>query len=221
MNVTQAIQQRHSCRAFTEQTVAKETIKQILNTAKRAPSGVNMQPWEVVVLSGDMKNALSEKMVKAFQEGNTEEMDYHYYPKTWEPVFKGRRVDTGKQLYHALNIKREDKEKRLAQWQANYRAFDAPVMLLFFIDKSLEAGSYMDYGMFLQNIMLLAEEAGLGTCPQGALGEFPSIIKQELNIEKDKVLLGGMALGYKDEAHPVNQYRTPRAELEEFCQFIS
>ena len=92
-------------------------------------------------------------------------------------------------------------------------------MLLFFIDSSLEAGSYMDYGMFLQNIMLLAEEQGLATCPQGALGEFPSIIKSELGIAKDKVLLGGMALGYADKNHSVNQYRTSRVELEEFCNF--
>lgn len=220
MNVTQAINQRHSCRAFTSKTVSADIIKDILNTAKRAPSGVNMQPWEVFVTTGKAKTNLCNKMTAAFRAGKTEEMDYHYYPTKWVEPFKARRVATGKQLYAALDIKREDKEKRLKQWEANYSAFNAPVMLLFFIDKSLETGSYMDYGMFLQNIMLLAEEAGLATCPQGALAEFPHLIKQELSVDNEKILLGGMALGYRDETNIVNQYKTPRAELEEFCQFV-
>lgn len=220
MNVTEAINQRHSCRAFTSQKVDMNIIKTLLNTAKRAPSGVNMQPWEVVVSTGKAKANLCTKMTNAFRSGNTEEMDYHYYPTKWIEPFKTRRVATGKQLYATLDIKREDKEKRLKQWEANYSAFDAPVMLLFFIDNSLETGSYMDYGMFLQNIMLLAEEAGLASCPQGALAEFPNLIKQELSIDREKILLGGMALGYRDEVHIVNQYKTPRAELDEFCQFV-
>ncbi|QCU90282.1 nitroreductase [Thiomicrorhabdus sediminis] len=220
MNVSQAIKQRHSCRAFTEQSVAIDTIKTIIDTAKYAPSGVNTQPWQVAVLSGESKQKLSEKMVEAFRNKQTESMDYHYYPQTWTELYKKRRVATGIKLYEALNIQREDKARRLTQWEANYRAFDAPVMLLFFIDKSLETGSYLDYGMFLQNIMLLAEEQGLATCPQGALGEFPSIVKAHLEIAENWNLLGGMALGYEDKEHPVNSYRTDRVELEEFCQFF-
>lgn len=220
MNVSQAIKQRHSCRAFTEQSVAIDTIKTIIDTAKYAPSGVNTQPWQVAVLSGESKQKLSEKMVEAFRNKQTGSMDYHYYPQTWTELYKKRRVATGIKLYEALNIQREDKARRLAQWEANYRAFDAPVMLLFFIDKSLETGSYLDYGMFLQNIMLLAEEQGLATCPQGALGEFPSIVKAHLEIAENWNLLGGMALGYEDKEHPVNSYRTDRVELEEFCQFF-
>lgn len=219
MNVTDAINQRHSCRAYLDKSVAKETLAKILNTAKRAPSGVNMQPWEVIVLQNRAKDNLCKKMLQAFADGKTEKMQYHYYPTEWVKPFKERRVATGMQLYAALDIKREDKEKRLQQWMANYRAFDAPVMMLFFIDPSLETGSYMDYGMFLQNIMLLAEEAGLATCPQGALAEFPELIKTELNISDEKILIGGMAMGYRDDAHPVNQYRTPRADLETFCRF--
>jgi len=219
MNVTQAINKRQSTRAFTEQTVDLTLIKQIIETAKHAPSGVNIQPWQVAVISGDKKIDLSSKMVEAFRNKQTEEMDYQYYPKTWSPLYKSRRVATGIQLYEALDISREDKEKRVSQWEANYRAFDAPLMLLFFIDESLETGSYLDYGMFLQNIMLLTEEAGLASCPQGALGEFPNLIRTELDIEPNKKLLGGMAIGYKDESHPVNQYRTHRAELHEFCSF--
>jgi len=221
MNVSQAIKQRQSVRAFTEKEVNSETIKTILNTAKRAPSGVNMQPWQVAIVQGNTKQILSAKMIQAFREKQTESMDYNYYPKEWIAPYKTRRIETGKQLYQALNIQKEDKVQRLAQWEANYQAFDAPVMLLFFIDKSLETGSYLDYGMFLQNIMLLAEEYGLSTCPQGALAEFPTLIKQTLNIENCKNLIGGMALGYKDESNPVNQYRTSRVELHEFCEFYN
>ena len=220
MNVTEAINQRHSCRAFLTKAVPLDQIKEILNKAKRAPSGVNMQPWEVVVATGQAKQELSTKMKEAFRQGNAEKMEYHYYPTTWVAPFKARRAETGMQLYEALNIKREDKQQRLKQWEANYDAFNAPAMLLFFIDSTLETGSYLDYGMFLQNIMLLAEESGLATCPQGALGEFPQLIKKQLGMAENKILIGGMALGYRDEKHPVNQYRTPRAELEEFCQFV-
>ena len=219
MHVTDAIKQRQSIRAFTDKQVDKDLITKILETAKHAPSGVNMQPWQVAVLTGSSKQLLSEKMIQAFRNKEKGEMDYHYYPTHWEPIYKARRVETGKALYDALGIQREDKQRRLDQWEANYRAFDAPVMLLFFIDKSLETGSFLDYGMFLQNIMLLAEENGLGTCPQGALGEYPAIVKEQLQISDNWKLLGGMALGYKDMQHPVNQYRTERAALEKFCQF--
>jgi len=219
MNVTQAIKQRQSIRAFTDQPVSKDTIELILNTAKHAPSGVNMQPWQVAVLTGQAKQTLSDSMISAFRNNQKEPMDYHYYPTRWTSVYKARRVETGKKLYEALDIQREDKQRRLDQWEANYRAFDAPAMLLFFIDDSLETGSFLDYGMFLQNIMLVAEEQGLGTCPQGALGEYPSLVKQQLNITDNLKLVGGMALGYKDMNHPVNQYRTQRIDLDEFCTF--
>jgi len=220
MNVTQAIKQRHSVRSFLNKTVSKETLKSIFETARFAASGVNMQPWQVAIVSGKTKQTLQTSMIAAFRSGQTETMDYHYYPKEWVTPYKARRVATGTQLYDVLNIKREDKEARLKQWEANYRSFDAPVMLLFFIDPSLETGSYLDYGLFLQNIMLLAEEAGLSTCPQGALAEFPKLIKEQLEIEQSKILLGGMALGYEDKSHPVNQYRTPRVEPEDFCTYF-
>jgi len=221
MNVTQAIKQRHSVRAFLNTPVTQEQITNILDTARLAPSGVNMQPWQVAVVRGQTKQNLEQKMLSAFQNNDTETMDYHYYPKKWVAPYKARRIETGTQLYQTLKIEREDKEARIKQWEANYRSFDAPIMLLFFIDPSLEAGSYLDYGLFIQNIMLLAEEAGLATCPQGALAEFPSIVKTELNVSSDKILLGGMALGYENKHQPVNQYRTSRVPVEEFCTFYN
>lgn len=219
MHVSQAIKKRHSTRAFSDKTVTKETIRQIIDTAKYAPSGVNMQPWKVAVLTANSKAKLSAQMVKAFRENNTETTDYQYYPTEWNETYKSRRVATGKKLYEILDIQREDKEKRLNQWEKNYRAFDAPVMLLFFIDKSLATGSYLDYGMFLQNIMLLAQEQGLATCPQASLAEYPDLVKSFLDLEDNWLVLGGMALGYEDTNNAVNQYRTEREELDNFCEF--
>lgn len=221
MQVSQAIQQRHSTRAFLDKPVAITTIEQILEVARFAPSGVNMQPWQVAVVMGETKQQLQNAMQAAFAKGEKEPMDYAYYPSTWINPYKRRRGETGSLLYNALQIDREDKQRRLDQWAANYRAFDAPVMLLFFIDPSLETGSYMDYGMFWQNIMLLAVEQGLATCPQGALAEFPKLIKTTLGYDENLILLGGMALGYEDTQAPVNQYRTPRAEVAEFTQFFN
>lgn len=217
--VSEAIQTRHSVRAFLDTPVDKQVIFDILDKARYAPSGVNMQPWQVAVVTGEKKLMLQNQMISAFEKGETETMDYHYYPQTWLNPYKKRRMETGKLLYDTLKIERGDKEARLKQWAANYRSFDAPVSLLFFIDPSLEPGSYMDYGMFLQNIMLLAIEEGLGTCPQGALAEFPNLIKTTLGYDDSLILLGGMAVGYEDANAVVNQYRTPREEVETFTRF--
>lgn len=220
MNVTEAIKARHSTRAFLSTPVAEEDIAHILETARWAPSGVNMQPWQVAVVQGQTKQRLQEAMVDAFYRGQTETMDYHYYPTEWKNPYKKRRTDTGKRLYEAIEIERGDQDARRAQWAANYRSFDAPVAFFFFMDPSLETGSYLDYGMFLQNIMLLAAEKGLATCPQGALAEFPRLVKTSLGYDESLILLGGMALGYEDTSHPVNRYRTPRETLETFTRFF-
>ncbi|QAB14648.1 nitroreductase [Hydrogenovibrio thermophilus] len=217
--VSSAIKTRHAARAFLDKPVDDGQIYQILDLARYAPSGVNTQPWQVSVVSGETKQRLESRMLKEFDAGIRGEMQYQYYPKTWTVPYKQRRVATGKQLYGALNIAREDKEKQRQQWAANYRAFDAPVALFFWMDDVLETGSYLDYGMFLQNIMLLAIEQGLATCPQGALGEYPDIVRQTLNMPDDKILIGGMAIGYEDTNHPVNQYRTEREPVENFTQF--
>jgi nitroreductase len=220
MQVSQAIQQRHSVRAFLDRAVSNKIITALLETARFAPSGVNTQPWQVAVVTGKTKQALQDKMLAAFAKGEKEDMDYHYYPQEWKNPYKKRRTDTGAELYNLLGIERSDKEKRLSQWAANYRSFDAPVSFYFFIDPSLEAGSYLDYGLFLQNIMLLAEEQGLATCPQGALGEYPSLVKSTLGYDESLILLGGMALGFEDKEALVNQFKTPRAEVTEFTQFF-
>ncbi|MCP4993161.1 MAG: nitroreductase [Gammaproteobacteria bacterium] len=220
MKVSDALKARKSTRAFLPQDVEQEKIERVLNAARHAPSGTNTQPWQVAVVRGDKKKVLQEKMEQAFRNREKGKMDYQYYPLDWQEPYKGRRKACGLQMYKTLNITREDKERQLDQWAANYRAFDAPVMLLFFIDPIGEQGSFLDYGMFLQSVMLTAVEEGLATCPQAALGEYPEIVKAELGYPDDTVLVCGMAIGYEDTAALVNSYRTPRIEVEEFTKYF-
>ena len=221
MDVKTALSKRKSTRAFLNKDVSIETINKIIEQSKTAPSGVNTQPWEVAVFTGESKDKLCNKFEMAFRSGEKGSMDYKYYPVEWKDEYKARRKECGLLLYSTLDIKREDKEKQINQWALNYQAFNAPVILLFFIDKTMEKGSFMDYGMFLQSIMLSAVEYGLATCPQAALGEYPDIVRQELPDYKDKLVLCGLALGYEDKNHIVNSYRTSRASLNKFVNYYS
>jgi nitroreductase len=220
MDVKTALEKRKSTRAFLNKEVPITIVNAILEQAKTAPSGVNTQPWKVAVLSGQSKKDLEQQMESEFRAGNKGVMDYQYYPEQWEAEYKERRKACGLLMYSTLQIKREDKQRQLDQWAANYRAFDAPIMLLFFIDKIMEKGSYVDYGMFLQSIMLSAVEYGLATCPQAALAEYPEIVKKELGYE-DQVLICGMALGYEDTTKDVNNYRTGREDLDKLVRYFS
>ena len=219
MKVSDALRKRHSTRAFIDRAVDPNKIERMLEHASRAPSGANTQPWRVAVVSGPAKLTLEQKIVAEFHSGNKGKADYQYYPVQWTEPYKSRRFACGMQLYSAVGIKREDKQRRIDQWVENYHAFGAPVMLFFYMESHLEAGSYMDFGMFLQSVMLIALEEGLATCPQAALAEYPDIVKRELKLAQNTVLLCGMALGYEDTHAPINQYRTPRAELDEFVTF--
>ncbi|MCL4115178.1 UNVERIFIED_CONTAM: hypothetical protein GTU68_035908 [Idotea baltica] len=220
MNVIEALKRRKSVRAFLDKTVSNETIHTLLEAARYAPSGTNTQPWQVAVVKGKSKLELQDKIETAFRNGDRGKADFDYYPKEWISPFKDRRKECGLLMYSTLEIKREDKEKQMDQWAANYRAFDAPVMLLFFMNSIMERGSFMDYGMFLQSIMLAAEDLGLATCPQASLADYPHIIKPALKIEEDTTLLCGIALGYEDKKALVNSYRTSRLAVDEFTQFF-
>lgn len=220
MNVSNALLERKSTRAFSDKEVPLETLREILDVARHAPSGVNTQPWQVAVVTGSKKENLCSLMEDQFRNNIKGKMDYSYYPDEWVDPYRGRRKTCGLQMYSTLNIGRDDKQKQLDQWAANYRAFDAPVMLFFFIDPVLDTGSYIDYGMFLQSIMLAAVEKGLATCPQAALGEYPEIVKQELDYPLDSILIGGMSLGYEDKNALVNSYRTERLEVDDFTRFF-
>lgn len=220
MDVLEAIKERHSTRAFLNTQVSQETIQSILEIAKFAPSGANIQPWFVVAITGALQQQIGDAILKARQNKIPENPDYQYYPTQWRDPYKKRRQACGLALYSALNIAYGDKEKRQEAWNRNYYFFGAPVGLLFFMDRDLEKGSWMDMGMFIQNVMLAARGFGLDTCPQASLAEFPDIVRRIVAVPSEKVLLCGMALGYQDKTVPVNQYRTQRESVSDFSQFL-
>lgn len=220
MNIADALRERKSTRAFLDTPVSKEKIEKILSAARHAPSGTNAQPWQVAVVSGKKKNVLSSGMEKLFRAGDMGEMDYQYYPVKWQEPFKSRKIACGIQLYSTLKIERKDKERRYEQWVANYQGFGAPVILFFFLDPVMKTGSFLDYGMFIQSIMLVAHEEGLATCAQAALGQYPQLVKESLGYGSDTILICGMALGYEDVEKPVNTYRTPREDIDIFTRFF-
>ncbi|MFT5116530.1 MAG: nitroreductase [Kiritimatiellia bacterium] len=220
MTVADALRARKSVRAFTDAPVSKEQITQLLDVSRYAPSGVNTQPWQVAVVTGEAKQRLQQRMLAAAAAGEKSSIAYQYYPGEWREPYRSRRKACGLLLYSTLEISREDKQRQQQQWFANYRAFDAPVMMLFFIDSHLAEGSFLDYGMFLQSIMLAAVDQGLGTCPQAALAEYPHIVRDELAYDDSLTLLCGIALGYEDETAVVNSYRTERQPVDDFTNFF-
>ncbi|WP_089726378.1 nitroreductase [Candidatus Thiosymbion oneisti] len=221
MKLADALRSRHSCRAFLAREVESDKIERILRLAAQAPSGGNLQPWQVTVVSGRTKQAIAEALEARFRAGIRGEPDYRYYPEHWTEPYTSRRLACGMQLYSALGIEREDKDRRREQWIENYHSFGAPIVLYLHMESHLATGAYVDLGIFLQSLMLAALEEGLATCPQQALAEYPQIVKRRLGIGDDCILLCGIALGYEDTSAPINQYRTPRAELAAFVRYFS
>ncbi len=219
MDILEAISGRQSIRAYLDTAVDKKTIHNILNAARWTPSGVNTQPWQVVVVQGETKQTIGDRIIAARENGQKENPDYAYYPEKWVEPWRSRRLQCGLAMYRALDISREETEKRKQAWYRNYHFFGAPVGLLFFLDKKLTTGSLLDIGLFLQSIMLAARHYGLATCPQASLAEYPDIVRDALQLSADQRLLGGMALGYADMSRPINQYRLPRCEVEEFTRW--
>lgn len=220
MDVSKALVERKSVRAFLTKPVANETIQQILHYARQAPSGTNTQPWQVAVVSGQTKKELDAELLAAFKDGVERSMDYKYYPSEFTLEMKHRRLACGLQMYKTLGIERGDGARRLEQWGLNYSAFGAPVELLIFAPNIIEKGSFMDCGMFIQSILLMATELGLGTCAQAALAEYATIVKRKLGYSDNLSLLCGIAIGYEDKDALINSYRTPREEVVNFTKFF-
>lgn len=225
--VEQAINTRMSARAFTTQPVPRELITQLLAQASRAPSGTNTQPWKVYVLQGKSRDTLVEKVCAAHDEVRAHpekaadyREPYDYYPEKWVSPFIDRRRENGWSLYGLLGITKADKDKMHAQHQRNYRFFDAPVGLMFTLDKVMGRGSLVDYGMFLQTLMVAARGHGLHTCPQAAWNGFAKIILPHIGAGDNEMLVCGMALGYADDSELVNTFRTPRESVASFTTWL-
>ncbi len=211
---------RKSVRAFLPTAVSHETITDLLQVAARAPSGTNTQPWQVHVLTGQMRNRLVDEVCCAFDANDTSHKpEYDYYAKEFFDPYLARRRKVGWDLYGLLGIGKGETEKTRAQHRKNYTLFDAPVALMFVIDRRLAMGSWLDFGMFLQNVMLAAGARGLDTCPQAAWIDYHRIIAKLLNLGEHDQLVCGMALGYIDNTALVNTLTTERAALEEFVHF--
>jgi nitroreductase len=219
LNVSDAIRGRASTRAFLDRAVEPRLITEILDTARWAPSGVNTQPWHVAVLGEATRKRLGDAIIAAREAGQAENPDYHYYPQRWEEPYRSRRKACGLALYGALGIGRDDAEARKAAWYRNYRFFDAPVGLIFSIDRDLEKGSWMDLGMFIQSVMLAARDHGLETCPQASLAEYPDIVREILELPASRAIVCGMSVGHGDPDHPINRYRTEREPVEAFARW--
>lgn len=220
MSVDEAITGRRSTRGYLDKAVPRETIEKILRIASRAPSGTNIQPWHVYVLKGERKAALSAELVRMAETGETDTREYSYYPEQWREPYLARRRACGFGLYNAIGIPRGDKVRMAEQHAKNWIFFGAPVALFFSIDSYLEKGSWLDYGMFLQSIMIAARGEGLATCPQAAFAYHPAVVKRVVGIPAEHTLICGMALGYEDTAAAANKFVTEREPIENFVIWV-
>jgi nitroreductase len=219
-SIDDAILSRQSVRQFTDEPVSRETLEHVLGVARYAPSGTNTQPWNVYALAGAAKDAMCAEILADYKNnGQIQEREYDYYPTDWFEPYLGRRRACGWGLYGALGITREDKVRMHEQQGRNYEFFGAPVGLIFTINKRLNVGSWMDVGMFLQNIMVAARAQGLHTCAQASFANYPKIVRKHVEIGADEVVICGMAMGYGDMQATENVWRTEREPVEVFTRF--
>jgi len=224
MCVRAAIEGRIAVRRFTAKAVPEATVRDILHTSSHAPSGANLQPWRVYALAGAEKAALCARMQSAFRHEGDADADAHvdeydYYPDPALEPFAMRKRLFGRIFYGALGIRQDDREARARQTARNYDFFGAPVGLVFTVDRRLGPGSWLDYGMFLQNVMLAARGHGLDTCPQVSVARFHRILRERLPIPAGELVVCGMALGHADTAAPELAIRQPRIPVGEFASF--
>lgn len=218
------IRGRRSVRGFLPTPVPQETILEILDVAARAPSGTNTQPWKVTIVTGEKKEALSRELIATALDPVREAehvQEYSYYPDKWIHPYLERRRKVGYALYQLLCIAKGDRDRMQRQFARNYDFFGAPVGIFFTIDRIMGQGSWLDYGMFLQNVMLAAQARRLDTCPQAAFTKYHRIVARHLEIPEEQMLLCGMALGYEDRDQIENTLRTEREPANSFTRFLA
>lgn len=221
--VDAAIKTRHSLRAFLPTPVPRQTVEDILEVASWAPSGTNTQPWQVHVLTGAALQRVAGRIQAAYldpEQNAAHKEEYAYYPTEWRSPYIDRRRKVGWDLYGLLGIAKTDKARMQHQHGRNFIFFDAPVGLLFTIDRVMQQGSWLDYGMFLQNIMVAARARGLHTCPQAAFTQFHRIAAEELGLSDEQMLVCGMSMGHADPDAVENRLVTERAPVAEFTRFL-
>jgi nitroreductase len=219
VHLIDALHARKSVRAFRPDPVSRETVEELLRLAARAPSGTNIQPWKVHIVAGEVRARLEAEVLA---HRDTDPPDSHAeFPRTGkrkEP-YTGRMRKLGKDMYSLIGIPKGDQAANWAQWGRNYKFVDAPVGLIFTIDKELDAMSFVDIGMFMQSFMLAAKVKGLDTCAQGAWNNYWSVTRRVLNVPEDEYIICGISLGYADESHPVNTLVSEREAVDSFATF--
>tara|TARA_B100001123_G_scaffold278122_1_gene309476 strand:+ start:832 stop:1527 length:696 start_codon:yes stop_codon:yes gene_type:complete len=219
--VSEAIDTRLTCRAFTNELPNRNIITSIIERAKRAPSGGNLQPWRMWVVSGqpleEFKKDIAEKIKDNPMGEGTE---YNIYPPNLKEPYESRRREVGRSMYEVLNIPKEDKAGRMKQFMRNFEFFGAPIALFFAIDREMQEGQWSDLGMFIQSIMLLAREEGLHTAPQEAWAIWYKSVNKFLDIPEELMLFCGMGIGFADENDPINTFRSKREDIDDFADFI-
>ena len=211
---------RRSIRAFLPTPVSETLLFEVLTQARLAPSGANLQPGSFVQVRGAVREALTADLLDAFQHGREETEDYSYFPQPMPLTLRRRQVAAAQALYGALGVARDDRDGRDAQFERNFRFFDAPVALIVTMPHDMGSGCYMDLGMTLYGLMLAAQAQGLATCAIGALASYPNLIRQHLGLEVSSHIVCGMAMGYADPDAPVNQTQTTRCALDEYFKVV-
>jgi len=216
-----AITGRRAIRGFLPDPVSREMVEHLLDVSARAPSGTNMQPWRGYALAGAPLQRFVARLLAAHDDAaSPRKAEYRYYPEAFFEPYQSRGRKVGWDLYGLLGIARGDNARMHAQHARNFRFFDAPVGMIFTIDRRLEMGSWLDYGMFLQNLMTVARGHGLDTCPQAAFAPFQSVIAPVLDLEEGQIVVCGMALGHADPDAPENGLVTEREPADGFARFV-
>ncbi|QIW09219.1 nitroreductase [Francisella sp. LA112445] len=221
MQTLEVLKNRKCVREFLTKEIPQEIFEKLFEAAKWTPSSKNTQPWKIAVVSGQKKIDLMNKILSACENGEKPRMEYNYDGDTpLDGELKERAIKCGHDLYTALNISREDKDKRIKQWKKNYISFDSPSAIFIFKYPTDSISSYMDCGMLVQSILLAATDLGLATCPQASLGHYPDIVKNELPEFAAYTLICGIAIGYEDTSAAVNNYRTERESIKNLVSFF-
>lgn len=216
MDVSEAVASRRSIRAFLDRPVDQALLRRVLEKARNAPSGGNVQPWNAVVVTGERLQALLERVAGAVMEGpSAYNSEYEIYPAALDGAYAERRFGVGEAMYAALDIPREDKAARRFWFANNFRAFGAPVLMLIHTPRYMGPPQWSDIGMWLQTVCLLLREEGLDSCPQEAWSLFQQQIRAEIGLPEDHIFFCGLAIGWGDRAAAVNRFPVPRAQLDE------
>lgn len=220
MSISETIVTRKSCRAYLDKPIEKDLIYRLLEVAKWAPSGVNHQPVQVAVLGSETIQKLSTLLIEKYTAQVPPNPDYDFCPKNWSDKYTERRKAAGSAMYNSLSIAIDDLHGKKQHREKNYSFFNAPNGLILYMDKNMPKGSWIDAGMFIQNVLLAAQDLGLSSCPQAAFAEYPDVVREVLQLHNVDIICG-IALGFADTSHPINSYRTERQAVDHFSKWYA